>query len=220
MLTKIRDFIPEYAKSLYRAINRIIVLTPDPFNPDGKFFKLAISEEDVNFLNKNKDLTLELFKNVDKSIVDFSFKKIEDIKETSYEFVFYRKKVDGSSIVFDHQTESQGIKRMIVVIGWLVKLVRDNCTLVVDELDAPISSKSLLSLFVDFVQQPENKYGQLIVSSHNLELFSIDYFSPSQIYIANKTENLSTEINSLAEYDIRSDQKRLALRFLQGAFEL
>ena len=109
---------------------------------------------------------------------------------------------------------------MIVVIGWLVKLVRDNCTLVVDELDAPISSKSLLSLFVDFVQQPENKYGQLIVSSHNLELFSIDYFSPSQIYIANKTENLSTEINSLAEYDIRSDQKRLALRFLQGAFEL
>lgn len=220
LLRKIRDFIPNYVDDLYYATTRIVVLTPDPFNQDGKYFKLTVSDSAVEFLMDKKALALELFRNVDKSITDFTFKKIENIEGASHEFVFYRKDRQGKSVSFDHQTESQGIKRMIVVIGWLVQVMREECTLVVDELDAPISSKSLLSLFVDFVQQPENERGQLIVSSHNLELFSIDYFSPAQIYVANKNKNLSTVVNSLAEYDIRSNQKRLALRFLQGAFEL
>ena len=172
-------------------------------------------------LEEYKELTLKLFQSIDKTIVDFSF---EEIKRTSgeddYEFIFYRHNKDGERIRFENQTESQGVKRMIAVIGYLVEVIQKGYTLVIDEFDAPISTRSLLNILMDFIQTKTNKRGQLIVTSHNLQLFDVDYFASSQIYIVNKSESLSTVVNSLADYNIRSDKKRLAERFLQGAFEL
>lgn len=221
LLSKLRDFISEQANQLLQGIETIFVLTTDPFNPESKVFKISIAKWEVDMLEEYKELTLKLFQSIDKTIVDFSF---EEIKRTSgeddYEFIFYRHNKDGERIRFENQTESQGVKRMIAVIGYLVEVIQKGYTLVIDEFDAPISTRSLLNILMDFIQTKTNKRGQLIVTSHNLQLFDVDYFASSQIYIVNKSESLSTVVNSLADYNIRSDKKRLAERFLQGAFEL
>lgn len=221
LLSKLRDFISEQANQLLQGIETIFVLTTDSFNPESKVFKISIAKWEVDMLEEYKELTLKLFQSIDKTIVDFSF---EEIKRTSgeddYEFIFYRHNKDGERIRFENQTESQGVKRMIAVIGYLVEVIQKGYTLVIDEFDAPISTRSLLNILMDFIQTKTNKRGQLIVTSHNLQLFDVDYFASSQIYIVNKSESLSTVVNSLADYNIRSDKKRLAERFLQGAFEL
>ena len=221
LLSKLRDFISEQANQLLQGIETIFVLTTDPFNSESKVFKISIAKWEVDMLEEYKELTLKLFQSIDKTIVDFSF---EEIKRTSgeddYEFIFYRHNKDGERIRFENQTESQGVKRMIAVIGYLVEVIQKGYTLVIDEFDAPISTRSLLNILMDFIQTKTNKRGQLIVTSHNLQLFDVDYFASSQIYIVNKSESLSTVVNSLADYNIRSDKKRLAERFLQGAFEL
>ena len=179
-----------------------------------------MSEAVADFLWENKNLVLQLFQSIDKTITKFSLDKTKDLKENSYEFVLYRKLEDSTEMAFNQKSESQGVKRMIVVISQLVSVIKYGNTLIIDEFDAPISTKSLLNIFVNFIHTRMNHKGQLIVTSHNLELFNLNYFAPSQIYITNKSDNLSTIVNSLADYNIRSDKKRLALRFLQGAFEL
>ncbi len=220
ILSKIKDFIPNIAEKLLTATSKINVLTGDPLNPDSKEFNLAMSEAVADFLWENKNLVLQLFQSIDKTITKFSLDKTKDLKENSYEFVLYRKLEDSTEMAFNQKSESQGVKRMIVVISQLVSVIKYGNTLIIDEFDAPISTKSLLNIFVNFIHTRMNHKGQLIVTSHNLELFNLNYFAPSQIYITNKSDNLSTIVNSLADYNIRSDKKRLALRFLQGAFEL
>lgn len=220
ILSKIKDFIPNIAEKLLTATSKINVLTGDPLNPDSKEFNLAMSEAVADFLWENKNLVLQLFQSIDKTITKFSLDKTKDLKKNSYEFVLYRKLEDSTEMAFNQKSESQGVKRMIVVISQLVSVIKYGNTLIIDEFDAPISTKSLLNIFVNFIHTRMNYKGQLIVTSHNLELFNLNYFAPSQIYITNKSDNLSTIVNSLADYNIRSDKKRLALRFLQGAFEL
>lgn len=206
ILSKIKDFIPNIAEKLLTATSKINVLTGDPLNPDSKEFNLAMSEAVADFLWENKNLVLQLFQSIDKTITKFSLDKTKDLKENSYEFVLYRKLEDSTEMAFNQKSESQGVKRMIVVISQLVSVIKYGNTLIIDEFDAPISTKSLLNIFVNFIHTRMNHKGQLIVTSHNLELFNLNYFAPSQIYITNKSDNLSTIVNSLADYNIRSDK--------------
>ena len=64
----------------------------------------------------------------------------------------------------------------------------------------------------------ENINGQLIVTSHNLFLFNNNIFEPQQIYIVNKKEDLTSELYSLAEFNIRSEKENLYHDFLKGKF--
>ncbi|MDU5530514.1 ATP-binding protein [Negativicoccus succinicivorans] len=172
-----------------------------------------------DLIDKNKDIVCKLFKNIDHTITNVSLKEVPAEKEPMYKFVFYRRTSDGKERQFEDKTESQGIKHMILLVGWIIRVMQEQLVLIVDELDAPISTRSLLGLFVHFIQTEDNRGGQLIVTTHSLELFDINIFPPSQIYIAQKTDSLNTVIHSLADYDVRTDRKRLAERFLQGAFD-
>jgi hypothetical protein len=51
-----------------------------------------------------------------------------------------------------------------------------------------------------------------------LLLFDNDIFEPQQIYIINKGANLSSEIYSLAEFNIRTEKRNLYLDYLKGKF--
>lgn len=98
--------------------------------------------------------------------------------------------------------------------------IYDGETLVIDELDSSISTRSLMLIYNNMINNGRNRSGQLIVSTHNLELLNLDLFAPEQIYILSKNDCLSTEINSLADFDLRSSNKRLAVKFLQREFEV
>ena len=78
----------------------------------------------------------------------------------------------------------------------------------------------ILKPFNHIINSNSNTCGQLVVTSHNLELFNINLFAPEQIYITTKDQTSSTIVNSLADFDLRSNKKRLAIDYLQGKFEV
>ena len=43
-------------------------------------------------------------------------------------------------------------------------------TIIIDELDSSISTRSLILLFNKIINSPQNEHGQLIVTTHNLTL--------------------------------------------------
>lgn len=152
---------------------------------------------------------------LDYTISDFSFEKIGNLnEEILYQMYILR---TAKNIKFYLGNESEGIKKIMNLIYDLLDIYNGK-TIIIDELDSSISTQSLIKIFNDFVNVKENINGQLIVTSHNLFLFNNNIFEPQQIYIVNKKEDLTSELYSLAEFNIRSEKENLYHDFLKGKF--
>ena len=221
LLSKIKDFMPDVYLELKKEIDNITVLLDDFINPDVKPVAFVLPESSKKIIEENKQLALNILSRVDVTIQDIKFVQLATTTEegeVEYDLVLVRY-VNGEAIDFPSAYESKGIKRIVRLLGYLI-YVCEGRTLIVDELDASISTRSLLLLYNNIINSTLNQKGQLIVTSHNLGLFDIDIFAPEQIYIANKSQNLETRVHSLADFDIRKDKKRLVIDYLQGQFEV
>ena len=219
LLIKLKDFIHEEYKEFLESVNKINVVVANYYDLDVKGMGYEFSEQSKEKVEENKDLAMELLQQVDSSIIDISFKTY-NIQENTYEIYLHRysrigdKKIEQSMVA-----ESSGVKKIIALLAELLSIY-DGETLVIDEFDSSIGTRSLMLIYNNMINNSRNKSGQLIVSTHNLELLNLDLFAPEQIYILSKNDCLSTEINSLADFDLRSSNKRLAVKFLQREFEV
>lgn len=219
LLIKLKDFIHEEYKEFLESVNKINVVVANYYDLDVKGMGYEFSEQSKEKVEENKDLAMELLQQVDSSIIDISFKTY-NVQENTYEIYLHRysrigdKKIEQSMVA-----ESSGVKKIIALLAELLSIY-DGETLVIDEFDSSIGTRSLMLIYNNMINNSRNKSGQLIVSTHNLELLNLDLFAPEQIYILSKNDCLSTEINSLADFDLRSSNKRLAVIFLQREFEV
>lgn len=219
LLIKLKDFIHEEYKEFLESVNKINVVVANYYDLDVKGMGYEFSEQSKEKVEENKDLAMELLQQVDSSIIDISFKTY-NVQENTYEIYLHRysrigdKKIEQSMVA-----ESSGVKKIIALLAELLSIY-DGETLVIDEFDSSIGTRSLMLIYNNMINNSRNKSGQLIVSTHNLELLNLDLFAPEQIYILSKNDCLSTEINSLADFDLRSSNKRLAVKFLQREFEV
>lgn len=219
LLIKLKDFIHEEYKEFLESVNKINVVVANYYDLDVKGMGYEFSEQSKEKVEENKDLAMELLQQVDSSIIDISFKTY-NVQENTYEIYLHRysrigdKKIEQSMVA-----ESSGVKKIIALLAELLSIYGGE-TLVIDEFDSSIGTRSLMLIYNNMINNSRNKSGQLIVSTHNLELLNLDLFAPEQIYILSKNDCLSTEINSLADFDLRSSNKRLAVKFLQREFEV
>lgn len=219
LLIKLKDFIHEEYKEFLESVNKINVVVANYYDLDVKGMGYEFSEQSKEKVEENKDLAMELLQQVDSSIIDISFKTY-NVQENTYEIYLHRysrigdKKIEQSMVA-----ELSGVKKIIALLAELLSIY-DGETLVIDEFDSSIGTRSLMLIYNNMINNSRNKSGQLIVSTHNLELLNLDLFAPEQIYILSKNDCLSTEINSLADFDLRSSNKRLAVKFLQREFEV
>ena len=221
ILSKIKDFISDIYIDFIDTINSISVIT-DPFiNPDVKPFNITITEDQRILIEENKDLTLEILAQLDGTISSIELEKrtLAEEESVSYDVYIVRDLGEQDPVRLPLAYESKGIKRIMAILTSLLR-VHNGRTVLIDELDASISTKSLILLFNHIINSNSNTCGQLVVTSHNLELFNINLFAPEQIYITTKDQTLSTIVNSLADFDLRSNKKRLAIDYLQGKFEV
>lgn len=221
ILSKIKDFISDIYIDFIDTINSISVIT-DPFiNSDVKPFNITITEDQRILIEENKDLTLEILAQLDGTISSIELEKrtIAEEESVSYDVYIVRDLGEQDPVRLPLAYESKGIKRIMAILTSLLR-VHNGRTVLIDELDASISTKSLILLFNHIINSNSNTCGQLVVTSHNLELFNINLFAPEQIYITTKDQTLSTIVNSLADFDLRSNKKRLAIDYLQGKFEV
>ena len=221
LLSKLKDFITDIYNEFVATINNISVVTDMFLNSDVKWFNITFSNKHKELIQNNKELAIQILRQVDPTIKDIEFEeRISDDSDTlNYDVKIVRFDEYKQPIRFLLAFESKGIKRIVFLLINLLE-VHLGKTILVDELDASISTKSLILLFNEIINSSKNKKGQLIVTSHNLELFDLSLFAPQQIYIVSKDHSLSTVVNSLADFQLRTNKKRLALEFLQGSFEV
>lgn len=219
VLLKLKDFIHKEYDEFMEAVKKISVVITNSYDLDDKGLRYEFSEITKQKIETNKALALELLQQIDSSIVDISF-KLYDLEEKTYEIYLHRySRRENNNIKQNIADESSGVKKIVSLLAKLLSIY-DGETLVIDELDSSISTRSLMLIYNNMINNGRNRSGQLIVSTHNLELLNLDLFAPEQIYIFSKNDCLSTEINSLADFDLRSSNKRLAVKFLQREFEV
>lgn len=94
---------------------------------------------------------------------------------------------------------------MFTLSPFLKEVFEHGKTLVVDELDASLHS-FLVQYLVDLFHDPEinSKNAQLVFSTHDTNLLSLDTFRRDQIYFVEKNiETAESSVYSLDEFSVR-----------------
>jgi hypothetical protein len=129
------------------------------------------------------------------------------------ELIAHRRSCDGELVLFHADEESSGTRRLIELAPMLAD-ADDERVYVVDELDRKLHPLLAYQLVEAFFKRGA---GQLIFTTHNTYLMSLDLLRRDEIYFIQKKENGSSELYSLADLKVRPD---LDIRkgYLHGRF--
>lgn len=219
ILKKLKDFEIEEITTLIEESKNIIIKRDLLFNLESKNIKYNINKTGKEKLEKEKEKVLDILKLLDYTIFDFQLEKDGDInKEEIYQVIIIRENIENNERKnYYLRDESEGIKKIMNLI-YDILYIYEGKTILIDELDSSISTQTLIQIFNNIVNTKNNSKGQLIVTSHNLFLFNNNIFEPQQIYIVNKKIDLTSEIYSLSEFNIRTEKENLYQDFLKGKF--
>ena len=109
---------------------------------------------------------------------------------------------------FDLNEESLGTKQIFQMSSILKDVLENGKVMVVDELDSSLHP-FLVKFLVELFHNPEvNKTGaQLIFSTHDTSLLSLDTFRRDQIYFVEKDPHMAfTDLYSLDEFSVRKNE--------------
>ena len=115
--------------------------------------------------------------------------------------------------MFEPSTESLGTKRILDLAPMFYGLIHSNTLLVVDEIETSIHPLLIKEYLKQFSEHPDAK-GQLIFTTHESQLMSLDLFRPDEYRIVKKDQQGNTSIHSLSDFkDLQVDDIR------QGYFD-
>lgn len=208
-LKKLTDYMKEDISAFRSLVNGITINIKDLIPILQRNISFTCTENTKKLYENNKNDVLKILQTLDSSITNIHFKKIPD---NSYEFMIVRNKRD-----YHLGVESMGIKKIVNLMNNIIFTLHAGKVLIVDELDSSISTLTLINLFNNFINTDLNN-GQFIVTSHNPFLLNKNIFHPQQLYIVNKNRNLSTEVYSVGEFNLRNDKNKLYEDYLKGKF--
>ena len=208
-LLKLKDYMGEYITSFQKLAAAVKTNIRDIVPMLDRDNIRVVNEERKGFWENNKKRILSVFHMLDGTITDIGFEKIQADR---YEVLIFRGKNK-----YHLGIESKGIQKICHLMDVLITNKINGEVLAVDELDSSISTGSLIELFNDLINTKENK-GQFIITSHNPFLMNQNIFHPQQLYIVNKKSDLSSEIYSFDDFDLRNDKNKLYEDYLKGRF--
>jgi hypothetical protein len=184
-------------------------------------------------LIKNKDFLLKALQIADSDITDISYTK-EKVKLKSFQLSFGAEKESvnnedsevlkivtyhkvAPNIAFDFDTEeSDGTKKLFVILLSILDIVRNNKTLLIDEIDTSLHS-NLVEFIINLFHA--SKKAQLIFTTHNTNLLNLRKIRKDQVFFVNKLQNGSSDLYSLFDYKDFRENMDAEKGYLQGRFD-
>jgi len=183
--------------------------------------------------NENKQQLVDAIKIADSDILDVKIKvlkkagkqykadakaltlSVEDIVQDYLQIKTYHKA--SPSIPFDFLTEeSQGTIKLFFIMLTILDVVKNNKTLLIDEIEDSLHPKIIEYLFNVF---NAGSKAQLLCTTHNTLFLDLKNIRKDQIFFANKNPDGSTDLYSLYDYSDFRDTMNLEKAYLQGRFD-
>ncbi len=186
-----------------------------------------------SLFNIYKQQLLEALRIADSDIVDIKIRKVkqqgknfnanlqdltlsvEDVIQDALQIKTYHKA--DPSVGFDLITEeSEGTKKLFVIMLNILDIVSNNKILLIDEIGESLHTDIIEYIFNLF---RAGKRAQLICTTHNTRFLNLTKFRKDQIFFVNKNEDASTDLYSLYDYSDFRDTMDLEKAYLQGRFD-
>ena len=186
-------------------------------------------------LIKNKEFLLKVLQIADSDIIDISYNK-EKVKLQSFQLSFGEEKESvnnedsegevlkivtyhkaAPNIAFDFDTEeSEGTKKLFVILLSILDIVRNNKTLLIDEIDTSLHS-NLVEFIINLFHASEK--AQLIFTTHNTNLLNLRKIRKDQVFFVNKLQDGFSDLYSLFDYKDFRENMDAEKGYLQGRFD-
>jgi hypothetical protein len=184
---------------------------------DNSITNMEVEEIDVLF----SDFLPPALKN--RISVEFSHQgekrdKIKAKKLVSYHYAYDDTGRRLAPVPLDFEKESGGTKRLFELAGRILFALDQGTVLVVDELECslhPKMTRFIIEAFHSVQTNPKN--AQLIFATHDVGLFSRQFFRRDQLWLVKKNDYGSSELYSLADFKVRPDAS-YGKDYMQGRY--
>ena len=131
-------------------------------------------------------------------------KPLENREEEYYDLNFVHINEKGEEILFKENMESTGTNKTLNMLGPIYDIMKNGKTLFIDEFELNLHPNITEFIIRLFQSKQNKKNGQLIITTHDTTLLKKDdIFRKDQVYICTKEPNRSTDLHSLADFDLR-----------------
>ena len=192
------------------------------------FFKeyLVIQNSDVKTERKNcikvmienekmRELIISVFRELDSDIKDIKIENAGenlDDKDIRIKFVYDEFETDL------YEEESTGINKLFDLVLPIIESFINGKVMIVDEIELNLHRNIAYKIISLFNTHLPNNSAQLIFTSHDISLLSLNLFRNDQIWFAQLGKDRATELYSLVEIkNIRADEN-IAKGYIMGRY--
>ncbi len=161
---------------------------------------LKKADFNISDLTINKEVKLpEGMGNFLKAL-ELSDDLVEKIKNNHPGEIVFEHKINNKKYPLPIDQESEGTRRYYGFAGLLALLIKSSIAIPIDELEASLHPDLYIHFILSFLLNSEKS--QIIATTHNREILNNkDIFRNDSIWFTDKSENCSTELYSLIDFD-------------------
>ena len=160
--------------------------------------KADFNISNINISEESKNIDSKMFKVFEA--LDLSDDRIEEFKRQPLLKLEFEHTIGETKFSLPFEDESQGTQRYYGFAGLLAMLIKDSMLIPIDELESSLHPDLFIHFLLSFLMN--SKSSQIIASTHNREVLNNrDIFRDDVIWFTDKTQNCSTELYSLADFD-------------------
>jgi len=124
----------------------------------------------------------------------------------------------GDFVLFDLNDESDGTRRIMDLIPFIIDFYKGENVFVIDEIERSLHPNLIRDLFDFILMTCENVNSQLIVATHEATLLTQELLRKDEIWFATKDKVGASHLHSLEDFSIRFD-KQIMKDYLLGRYK-
>lgn len=194
---------------------------------DTGVFDISVASKVIDFHDFAEKLhvPLEIIDEIEKirnGIVNFAGKYFifaeNEKKRTVLIQLKFAHKLNGMSVQFDIDEESDGTQRLLDLLPMLFAM-RENSKEIyfVDEIDRSLHTKLSQYLLNEFINSCDNNYNQMIFTAHDVNLINMNDFRQEEIWFIEKNNLGESYLRPLSDFNLQDGQDALKA-YLSGRF--
>lgn len=205
----LQEYITEMLEKMDTGVSKISVASKEiDFHEFAE--KLALPKEMIDDIEEIKNGIVTL------AGKHFIFSE-SDKKKTILVQLKFNHKLNGESVQFNIDEESDGTQRLVDLLPMLFTIGKDPTIYFVDEIDRSLHTKLSQFLLDQFACSAEEGNNQIIFTAHDVNLINLNKFRQDEIWFIEKTQLGESTLRPFSDFTVEKGQDTLKA-YLSGRF--